>query len=166
MKIINAAVDEVRRDESKENSLLKKTRYLWLKNPSKLTPKQHKKLESLKYQHLDTVRAYNLKLSFQDFFTQPDRAAGEEFLKRWYYWATHSKLVPMIQAAYTIKDHWEGILSWFESRVSNGILEGINSLIQAAKARARGYRNVKTLITMAYIIGSCLDYGLPKYCLR
>jgi len=166
MKIINAAVDEVRRDESKENSLLKKTRYLWLKNPSKLTPKQHKKLESLKYQHLDTVRAYNLKLSFQDFFTQPDRAAGEEFLKRWYYWATHSKLVPMIQAAYTIKDHWEGILNWFESRVSNGILEGINSLIQAAKARARGYRNVKTLITMAYIIGSRLDYGLPKYCLR
>jgi len=111
------------------------------------------------------VRAYNLKLSFQDFFTQPDRAAGEEFLKRWYYWATHSKLVPMSQAAYTIKDHWEGILNWFESRVSNGILEGINSLLQAAKARARGYRNVKTLITMAYIIGSRLDYGLPKYCL-
>jgi transposase len=165
MKIINAAVDEVRRDESKENQQLKKTRYLWLKNPSNLTAKQRKKLESLKYQHLDTVRAYNLKLSFQDLFTQPDRAAGEDFLKRWYYWATHSKLVPMIQAAYTIKDHSEGILNWFESRVSNGILEGINSLIQAAKARARGYRNVKTLITMAYIIGSRLDYGLPKNCL-
>jgi transposase len=132
MKIINAAVDEVRRDESKENALLKKTRYLWLKNPPSLRPSSAKPLESLKYQHLDTGRAYNLKLSFRDFFTQPNRAAGEEFLKRWYYWATHSKLVPMIQAA---------------------------------KARARGYRNVKTLITMAYIVGSRLDYGLPKYCL-
>lgn len=165
MKIINAAVDEVRRDESKENRLLKRTRYLWLKNPANLTAKQRKKLESLKYQYLDTVQAYNLKLSFQDFFAQPGRTAGGEFLKRWYYWATHSKLAPMIKAAYTIKNHWDGILNWFESRVSNGILEGINSLIQAAKARARGYRNVKTLIAMAYIIGSRLDYALPKHCL-
>jgi transposase len=68
----------------------------------------------------------------------------------------------MIQAGYTVKDHWEGILNWFESRAGKGILEGSNSLIQAAKARARGYRNFKTLITMAYIISSRLGYGLPK----
>jgi Transposase and inactivated derivatives len=43
MKIVNEAVDEVRRDECKEND--KKTRYLWLKNPEKLTKKQQKKLE-------------------------------------------------------------------------------------------------------------------------
>lgn len=164
MKIINTAVDEVRRYESRENELLKKTRYIWLKNPHNLTTKQSKRIESLKYEHLGTVRAYNLKLSFQGLFDQADWTTGEQFLKRWYYWATHSKLVPMVNAAYTIKDHWEGILNWFSSRISNGILEGINSLIQAAKARARGYRNSKTIITMAYIISSHLNFSLPSLC--
>jgi len=48
VKIVNEAVDEVCRDKSKENEMLKKTRYLWLKNPEKLTKKQQRKLESLK----------------------------------------------------------------------------------------------------------------------
>ncbi|OPX90268.1 MAG: hypothetical protein A4E53_01154 [Pelotomaculum sp. PtaB.Bin104] len=135
MKIINAAVDEVCRYESQENEALKMTRYIWLKNQQNLTAKQRKKLESLKYEHFDTVRAYNIKLSFQGLFEQPDRVSGDKFLKRWYYWATYSKLVP-INAAHTIKAHWNGILNWFSSYISNGILEGINSLIQAAKARA------------------------------
>jgi len=164
MKIINAAVDEVRRYESRENEALKKTRYIWLKNPQNLTTKQCNKLNSLKYEHLATVRAYNLKLSFQSLFEQPNRLDGEEFLKRWYYWATHSKLVPMVNAAHTIKDHWNGILNWFSSNISNGILEGINSLIQAAKARARGYRNSKTLITISYMISSQLKFDLPRAC--
>ncbi len=164
MKIVNDAVDEVRRLEAKENELLKKTRYLWLKNPEKLTKKQQKKLESLKYENLDTVKAYNIKLSLRSFFEQPDRKAGEEFLKRWYFWATHSRLVPIVKAAYTIKNHWEGILSWFSSRITNGLLEGLNSLIQAAKARARGYRNKENFITISYIIASDLDYNLPALC--
>jgi len=164
MKIINAAVDEVRRYESHENEALKKTRYIWLKNQQNLTAKQRNKLDSLKHEHLDTVRAYNLKLSFQGLFAQPNRVNGEQFLKRWYYWATHSKLVPMVNAAHTIKAHWNGILNWFSSHISNGILEGINSLIQAAKARARGYRNSKTLITMSYIISSHLSFNLPNLC--
>jgi hypothetical protein len=56
--IVNDAVDEVRRSEAKENELLNKTRYLWLKNPEKFTKKQQKKLESLNYENLDTVKAY------------------------------------------------------------------------------------------------------------
>ena len=113
---------------------------------------------------MKTVRAYNLKLSFQGLFDQPDRTSGEKFLKRWYYWATHSKLVPMVNAAYTIKAHWEGVLNWFSSHVTNGILEGTNSLIQAAKARARGYRTTKTIITISYIISSHLSFNLPCLC--
>jgi len=47
----------------------------------------------------------------------------------------------MIQAAKTIKNHWDGILKWKESQISNGILEGLNSILQAAKRKARGYKN-------------------------
>jgi len=54
----------------------------------------------------------------------------------------------MKEAAYTIKRHWDGVLNWFKSGINNGILEGFNSLIQAAKARARGYRTNEYLITI------------------
>jgi len=63
----------------------------------------------------------------------PDRDTGEMYLKRWYFWATHSRIDPMIKAAKTIKRHWEGVLSWFDSHLTNALLEGMNSLIQAAE---------------------------------
>ena len=43
----------------------------------------------------------------------------------------------MIEAAHTVKRHWDGILRWFDSKIANGLIEGINSLVQAAKAKAR-----------------------------
>ena len=66
-----------------------------------------------------------------------------------------------IQAAATIRRHWDGILRWFTSKLTNGILEGLNSLIQAAKARARGYRTTTNLISMIYLLGAKLNFALP-----
>ena len=161
MKIMNDAVDRVRRVESKDTHLLRRTRYYWLKNPENLTAAQRKKMASLTKHNLKTARAYQIRLTLREFFDQPDRAAGENFLKRWYFWATHSRLQPVIEAARTIKRHWEGVLNWFNGRLTTGLLEGFNSLLQAAKARARGYRTNRNLITMAYLIGGKLNYGLP-----
>ena len=53
------------------------------------------------------------------------------------------------------------MLRWFTSRISNGILEAINSLIQSAKAKARGFRSTSYLITMVYLIAGKLDFKLP-----
>ncbi len=144
MKIINAAVDEVRRQEQKDRPELFKTRCIWLKNPERLKTSQSRTLEHLtvKKLNLKTSRVYHIKLNFQDFFNQPPENA-EVYLKKWYFRAAHSRLEPIKKAAGTIKRHWHGVLRWFQSGISNGILEGINSLIQAAKARARGYRNIK-----------------------
>lgn len=162
MKIINDAVDQVRRQEQKERPELTRSRYVWLKNPGNLTQAQANTLEDLtvKKLNLKTSRAYHLRLNFQELFNQPAYAA-EAFLKKWFFWATHSRLQPMIDAAYTVKRHWDGVLQWFKSQINNGILEGINSLIQAAKARARGYRTTKNLIAMIYLIGGKLNLGLP-----
>jgi hypothetical protein len=49
-----------------------------------------------------------------------------------------------------LKAHWSGIIAYFESKVTNGILEGINAKIQLAKRRARGYRNTRNFINMIY----------------
>ena len=160
-KIVNEAVDQVRREEVATNAILKKTRFMWLTNPKNLTRAQKRRLFSLSIRNLKTVRAYNIRLAFQEFFDKPNLAAGESFLKQWYWWATHSRLPPMIRAAKTIKNHWEGVLNWFSSRITTGLLEGFNSLIQAAKARARGYRSDENLIAMAYLIAGRLNFGLP-----
>ena len=57
----------------------------------------------------------------------------------------------MVKVAQTVKHHQTGILRWFHSHLTNGLLEGINGLVQAAKRRARGYRNVENLIAMVYM---------------
>lgn len=162
-KIMNEAVDKVRKEERGERPELSKTRYIWLKNPVNLTRAQAARLDEIgkmRKLNLRTMRAYHIRLNFQEFWNQtPDKA--EAFLKKWYFWATHSRLKPIIQAARTVKKHWYGILRWFKSGINNGILEGINSLVQAAKARARGYRTSKNLITMIYMIAGKLNYGLP-----
>lgn len=162
MKIINDAVDQVRREEQKDRPELKKSRYVWLKNPEHLTPKQQAVFESLnvKKLNLKTARAYQIKLNFQELYNQP-KPLAETFLKKWYFWATHSRLGPIIDAAHTIKNHWHGVLRWFESRISNGVLEGINSLIQAAKAKARGFRSTRNLIAVVYLIAGKLNIKLP-----
>ena len=89
------------------------------------------------------------------------REEAEPLLKSWYYWAIRSQVEQVKRVARTVKEHWNGILNWFDSKLSNGFLEGINSLLQAAKARARGYRSTKNLINMAYMIAGKLDFGLP-----
>ncbi len=162
MKIINEAVDEVRRQEQKDRPELARTRYIWLKNPANLKLSQVGTLADLtvKKLNLKTSRAYHIRLNFQELFSQPPHMA-EAYLKKWFYWATHSRLEPIKKAAYTIKRHWNGVLRWFHSNINNGILEGINSLIQAAKAKARGYRTTRNLITMVYLIGGKLNFRLP-----
>ena len=68
-----------------------------------------------------------------------------------------SRLEPIKAFAYTVDDHWAGVLRWHRTRISNGVLEGINSLVQAAKRRARGYRTKTNLIAMTYLIAGKLD---------
>jgi len=163
LKGLNEAVDEVRRQEQKDHPELKNSRYIFLKNPENLTDKQANRLEDIKLKNLNlkTIRAYQIRLNFQELWLQPPDQA-EAFLKKWYFWATHSRIEPVKEAAYTIKRHWDGVLNWFKSRINNGILEGFNSLVQAAKARARGYRTTEYLITMIYLITGKLSFNLPS----
>ncbi len=160
VKLINEAVDAVRRAEQKSHAELKKSRYLWLKNPRNLSQRQRTQLDNLAAANLKTGRAYRIRLAFQELYLQPARNA-EVFLKKWYWWATHSRLPPMIEAARMVKRHWNGILRWFHTKIANGILEAINSLVQAAKAKARGYRSTRNLKAIIYLIAGKLELALP-----
>lgn len=158
VSLVNAAVEKVRRIEQKTCSELVGSRYVWLKNPENLTDNQWKKFDALDIvnSHLKTARAYQIRLTFQDLFNQPaDKAKA--FLDKWYFWATHSRIPAIIDVAKTIRRHQDGILRWFTSKINNAILEGINSLVQAAKAKARGYRSDRNLATIIYLIAGKLD---------
>jgi len=161
MQLMNKAVDTVRREEQKTHPELKGTRYVWLKNDWNRTEKQTETFNELRASSLKTARATHLKTVFQDIFAETDPAEAEQLLKRWYFWATHSRIEPMIKAAKSIKEHWEGVLRWFHSRLTNALLEATNGLIQSAKRRSRGFRSTRYLITMVYMVAGKLDLKLP-----
>ncbi len=157
---LSKAVDEVRREESKHHhDLLANTRYMWLKRPANLTDRQRDLLDELLAQPLQTVRAYTLAQQFDSFYELADPDTAEEYLRRWITEVDASSLQPLQKFARMLEDHWLGVIRWHHSRVSNGLLEGLNSLIQAAKRRARGYRTNRNFITMIYLIVGKLNAG-------
>ncbi len=166
IKVINKAVDEVRKMETKTNPLLKGSKYLFLKNESNLTNKQANLLNNIKMSghNLKSLRALQIRESFQEIYQAPTEASFEFLLKKWYYWATHCRLEPIIKAANTIKSHWDGVVAWKRSQINNGVLEGLNSIIQAARSRAKGYRNPRYYKTIVYLITGKLDFSLLNPC--
>ncbi len=107
--------------------------------------------------NLKSVRALQIRETFQQIYTAPSKEEFEARLNKWYFWATHSRLEPMVKAAKTIKRHWDGVLNWKESQINNGLLEGLNSVIQAAKRKARGYKKPHFKI-MVYLLTGKLDF--------
>jgi transposase len=157
---LSKAVDEVRREEATHHrELLKNTRYMWLKRPKNLTERQRDLLDELLAQPLETVRAYTLAQQFDSFYELDDPDTAEEYLRRWIAEARESGLEPLFKFCDMLEDHWLGVIRWHHSRVSNGLLEGLNSLIQAAKRRARGYRSNRNFIAMIYLIVGKLNAG-------
>ena len=162
VKLLNEALDAVRRDEQKVNPLLKKTRYIWLKNPKNLTATQVQNLGSLRKENLKTARAYQMKLTFQDIYREiRDPETADIAIKKWLSWAVRSRLDPIKKFARTVKKHYDGILRYFSSGLTSGFMEGINSRIQEVKRRARGFRNINNYISMIYLVAGGLDLGLP-----
>jgi transposase len=157
---LTKAVDEVRRSEHKQHGeLLKRSRYLWLRNPRNLNEKQRTRLDELLAFPLETARAYRWMLRFDQLYELSGDEA-EAYLRRWCRGAKRSRLAPIIGFARMVEDHWLGVIRWFSSKVSNGLLEGLNSLIQAAKRRARGYRSTRNYIAMIYLVAGKLDLGV------
>lgn len=156
MKMVNEALDLVRRQEQGTQPELKNSRYIWLKNQENLTEKQENKFAKLKDLDLATGRAYRLKISLQKMWSR-SIIISEMYFDEWCDWAVRSQLEPMIKVAKSFKKHKAGILRWFETKMTNGLLEGINSLVQAAKRKARGYRTPENFIAMAYATVNKLD---------
>jgi transposase len=104
VKMMNEAVDEVRRQEQQTINELKNSEYIWFKNEKNLSEKQSERFLCLKNKNLKTVRPYNIKLSLQEFWNSQNREEATKYLKKWYFWATHSKLIPIVSGIYRSYD--------------------------------------------------------------
>ncbi|MGH9426098.1 MAG: ISL3 family transposase, partial [Terriglobia bacterium] len=137
--MINRAVDFTRRDETATFRNLRKTRYLWLRNPESLSAAQKLQLRAfmLDYGFSMTANAYALRLQFQDIFHANQRVATKLF-DAWLDNALESENQHIARVAESFFRLREQILNWFQTRISNGILEGFHSVIQATKNKARG----------------------------
>jgi len=166
VKLINDAVDDVRREEVKKESALKKSRHIFLKNRKNHTKKEEEKFEnlSLPKMNLKTMRAFRIRESFQEIYKSETTEDFTCLLKKWYYWATHSRLTPVIKVAKTIKSHWDGVINWMASKINNGILEGFNSIVQAAKAKARGFSTFECFRIIIFLLLGKLNFRILNKC--
>lgn len=167
LKIINEAVDEVRREEAKTNPLLTNARYVFLKNEANLTVKQREKKDELLVsgQNLASMKALQMRENFQQLYGVFTTGQFVKGLRAWVSWVIACGLKPMEAAANTILRHWDGIVRWKQSQINNGILEGLNSTVQAAKRKARGYK-LNHLITMTYLLTGKLNLSNVNHHLK
>jgi transposase len=146
MRHVVEAVDKVRKQEHKAllkagDDTLSKSKYLWLTNPENMTDKARERFAELKTAELKTGRAWALKEALRELWSYKSTAWATKFWKRWYFWATHSRLAPMIEAAKLIARHLPNVLTYFSHRITNAVAEGLNSKIATVQKRACGYRN-------------------------
>lgn len=159
MKVINEAVDKVRKAEISEQPILKQSRYVWLKNKSNLKEEQKQKLQKMSKMNLKTGKAYRLKLAFQDIYNMNySKKIAEGEFKEWIQWVARSKLPEFKSVAKTIGSKLVGILNYFEGKLTNAVLEGTNSMIQSIKSRARGYKKIENFKAMIYLMNS--EHGI------
>jgi transposase len=141
---LNRAVDQVRRAEHRHlmsggNDRLKGTRYLWLKKELSLSQQWYR--TALVNSGLKVGRAWAIKEAIIDLWDHTNIEDARQHFKRWYYWATHSRLNPIIRVAKMMKKYLQGILNYLKSRLTNALTEWMNAKIQEIKLRAKGYRN-------------------------
>jgi transposase len=97
---------------------------------------------------LKTGRAWAIKETLRNLWRYLSLTWAERFWKRWYYWATHSRLQPVKKVARTLKNHLYGIMSYFKHRLTNAPTEAINSRIETLWKAACGFRNKKRFRTI------------------
>ena len=167
------AVDEVRRAEIRLGGAgvweaLRRSQWLWRKNPENLTEHEQARLAKIDQKNLCTAKAYQMRLVLQDIYRSATATeAGRRFRVwvRWVRWVARSQprnlLRAMLKVAALVENHLAGILAHWKWGVTNAFMEGLNSVFSATKRKARGYRSTTHLITMLYLVAGKLR--LPQF---
>lgn len=163
------AVGKVRKTEAKDKSLPTASHWAVLKGyrTKALTEKQNQALKELIRMGTHTSIAWMIKEKLR-WIRQATSLRGACWrLTRFLNLVsaiveTEPMLSPMRKAVDTLRRHSGQVIRRWISQYTNARMEGLNSLFQAARSRARGYRNDKTFITMIYMIASPVAHILKS----
>ena len=156
----NAAVDKMRRIEQRTDKSLKGMRWSLLKDRANLKPAAAADLDALiaRMTTVRTARAWLYKKKLREILERKQINVVRAMLEHWCTCVMRSKVEPMKEVAALVRRHLEGIVAWAQTRQTNGFLEAINGLFQAAKRRARGYGRFDTIKTVIFLIVGKLDF--------
>lgn len=161
-------VDQVRRAEvrlggAQARESLRRSQWLWRKNPENLSPQEQVRLAKIQTKNLYTAKAYQMRLVLQDVYRSPSALVAKGRFKiwcRWVRWVARFYKAwifsPMLKVAQMVQDHLAGILAHWRCGLTNAFMEGLNSVFSAVKRKARGYRSTVYLITMLYLVAGKL----------
>lgn len=155
MEHVGGAVDLVRKRENRDllkigDDTLTGTKYLWLYAGDNLPERYQDLFTHLKTINLKTGRAWAIKESLRSFWDHEREPVAETHWKKWFFWATHSRLAPIVEKARMIKRHLANVMTYFTHRITNAVCEGVNSVIQTIKRNACGFRNEDHFRTAIY----------------
>jgi transposase len=160
-QLLSKALDTIRKQEQAENQILRKSKYLWLRNNASLTQKQADQVHYLSITFPNLGKAYQLKEQFKEIYNNAEPTDALATLKEWIRLAEQSKLAPLQAFVNTLKAHWSGIVTYFQTRLTSAFAERVNLKIQEIKRTAKGYRNLNNYIAMIYF--HCGGLNLPTH---
>jgi transposase len=153
MMLVGEAFDKVRKELSAEVGGLGRGAMWALRgNEGRLSDAMKELRNNLIKEHGKLGRAMNLREFLRDLWGYATIDLAEAHFKSWYSWARRSRLEPFKKVAKTLKDHWDGILAYYDNWTTSAAIEAINGKLQLARKRARGYRNFESFQAIAYWI--------------
>jgi transposase len=156
-RLAQDALDEVRRDQVRsiedpaDRRAIKGTRFALLKSPWNLSDIEGQKLADVQRTNKKLYRAYLLKETLAAVLDGRQVNVARDKLRQSRQWASRSRLKPFVKLARTIKKHTEGILGYVQTRLSNGIVEGLNGKIRTLTRRAYGFHSASSLIGLIFL---------------
>lgn len=161
-KLIIDGMDEVRRTEQGKINKRKSGRKLLMIPERRQTEDQRKAVENMSKKYPKTGRAYRMVQSIDYVYESTTEQEASERLKSLISWMKRSRLEPMKRVARTLKERSNNILAYFRGKRTNAIAEGLNSMIQAAKRKARGFKTYEGFVAMIYLVAGKLQLACPK----
>ena len=158
MQMAGKALDEVRKELRREGADLRDGLWALRGNEWTRSKEQLERRRELCRTYPKLGRAMMLRELLQDFLAQED----PELLRWWCTRAKRSRLGPFKKLADSLREHWDGVVAFMETRVTNGVIEAINGLLQLAKRMARGFRSFATFRTIALLKAGRLKLDLPQ----
>ena len=155
------ALDETRRIEQRTDPALKGLRWTLLRSPEGLSPAQRADLDALVAQVAGrrTARAWLYREQLRAILGRKQVHVVTRMLRQWCTNVNRSKVEPMKAVARMVRRHLDGIAAWARTRQTNGFVEALNGLFQAARRSARGYRRPDTVRTVFFLIAGKLDFA-------